>query len=105
MNEVALDTLTLTTFLPLVKTRFRVRLNGGGAIELELLEATPARAGRSAAATDPRSFSLCFAGPAEPILDQRMHRFEHDQIGWFDLFIVQIGKLEGRPQYEALFNR
>jgi hypothetical protein len=105
MNEVALETLTLATFLPLTKTRFRVQIGPGSVVELELTEATGTRGTRPSGAADNVSFSLCFSGPADPVLEQRMHVFEHDQIGRFNLFIVFIGRMAGVPQYEAVFNR
>jgi hypothetical protein len=51
------------------------------------------------------TFSLIFAGPVDRQLRQRIHVFEHDRIGRFDLFIVPVGQKSGFVLYQAIFNR
>ena len=106
MNDLSLDDLTMASFSGVVKTKFRICLAATDVVEAELIET---RAGRSAAPApgQPRyeSFSLLFAAPPVPPLSQRMYRFEHDQLGRFDLFIVPVGYGPGVAHYEAVLNR
>ena len=48
-------------------------------------------------------FSIILHGPLEPVLAQRVYRFEHPAMGLFDIFIVPIGPAAGAMQYEAVF--
>jgi hypothetical protein len=104
MNHISLDTLTLTTFLPLVKTAFRARTNDSAFVEIQLTHALPPRHARPDV-SDHKSFSLLFSGPGDRFLAQGIYSFEHDAIGQFDLFIVPIGRNDGRFEYQAVFNR
>lgn len=50
-------------------------------------------------------FSIVFRGPLDRALSQGLHRFRHDQMGEFELFIVPIKRSAEDYQYEAVFNR
>lgn len=106
MHDISLDDLTMASFSGVVKTKFRIHLSMTEVMEFELIEI---RAGRfatlAAGQPHPESFSLLFAAPPAPTLSQRMYRFEHDQLGRFDLFIVPVGHGHGVAHYEAVFNR
>ena len=100
-----IEQFTRTTFADRIGETFRLHADLE-TIELRLVEATEATltfgerpsppAGRS-------QFSIVFLGPREPILPQRIYRFEHDVLGAFDLFIVPIGPNDAGMQYEAVF--
>ena len=107
MTHVPLDQLTLASFAELLHSQFRVHVGPATVVELELVEATATPNARMEAAADSAlgNFSLIFSGPADRLLAQQMYRFEHPQIGAFDLFIVPIGREEGRLRYQAIFNR
>jgi hypothetical protein len=94
-----LEDFTLATFADRLGETFRAG-KGADALELELVEATAA-AGRQGAGRVP--FSLVFRGPLEPVLPQRIYRFEHHELGAFDLFIVPVGPDETGMRYEAVF--
>lgn len=102
MKDLTLEQLTFAHFSGLLNSRFRVRAGDGIGVELELIEAV-----RDAAAAGGHAdtFSLLFNGPVHPMLSQRIHRFEHDAVGRFDLFIVPVGCNPGGIQYQAIFNR
>jgi hypothetical protein len=79
---------------------FRVFRDDGSALDLELVSITPgpdAGGGRA-------PFSIVFRGSLEPVLPQRIYRFEHDELGSFELFIVPIGPDAAGMQYEAVFS-
>jgi hypothetical protein len=99
--ERPLADLCLRTFTERLGDRFRVCVNSGSA-ELILVDATalPARGN----AERPEPFSILFRGPACPRLDQRIHTFDHDVIGAFQMFIVPVAPDEHGPRYEAVFN-
>lgn len=107
MTNVPLEQLTFATFAELLHTQFRVQAGPTIVVELELVEATATNSARQAAATDfgGESFSLIFSGPADALLAQQMYRFEQSKVGGFDLFIVPIGREQGRLRYQAIFNR
>ena len=109
MNTLTPDQLTLETFAPWVKTKFRTFAETDNFLELELIEAGEiANAGQRQLPIDgPRQemFSLIFAGPVERQLPQQIYGFEHDQVGRFDLFIVPVGQKSGFVLYQAIFNR
>ena len=94
-----LEDFTVTTFAERVGETFRVG-DGPDAVEMELLEANDvprlSEEGRV-------PFSIVFRGPVEPVLPQRIYRFEHDELGSFELFIVPIGPDEAGMQYQAVF--
>jgi hypothetical protein len=95
-----LEDFTVTTFAERLGETFGVG-EGSDAVELRLVEATPHG---SASGGDGRPFSIVFVGPLEPVLPQQIYRFEHEELGGFELFIVAIGPDDGRMQYEAVFS-
>ena len=109
MTQEPDDQLTLQKFSALVGTKFRVHLAAARQIELELAEAAPGPGGNPAGKTGswPRqeNFSLIFIGPLDLPLPQRIYRFEHDQMGAFDVFIVPIAREAQAMKYQAVFNR
>jgi len=109
MNPVPLDQLSLEKLSALVQTKFRVHLDAARQVEFDLVEATACRGnpddGAAAGGLRQESFSLLFQGPPTPLLPQQTYRFEHDQIGEFDLFIVPVGRDAVAIQYQVVFNR
>jgi hypothetical protein len=99
-----LSTARPSDFTSLIGTEFRTTDDSGGAIALELVEATalPPHPG----APRPEPFSLIFRGPADRPLNQGAYPLEHDQLGGHELFLVPIGLgSDGRgPYYQAIFN-
>ena len=108
MNHKPTPELTYDLFARLEKTRFQVLLDEHNRIELELAEVLVLRRGAASAETtrtNPESFSLTFRGPADRLLPQQTHIFEHEKVGRFNLFIVPLGREAGAIQYQAIFNR
>jgi hypothetical protein len=97
-----LEEFTIETFSGRINERFRISADESGVVDAILTEATTADAAEATLGTRV-PFSLVFRGPLEPILPQRIYRFEHDALGEFDLFIVPIGPDESGMQYEAVF--
>ncbi len=112
MKDISLDELSYATLVRELNTRFRVRVTPTLMSELELVEANlaperPASAGQSPGSTVKRErFSLIFRGPKAEPLEQRIHQFEHDGIGRFEMFIVPVVSRDTtRLYYEAIFDR
>jgi hypothetical protein len=97
-----LEEFTIETFSGRIGDRFRIRADESVVVEAILTEATTADAAESTLGRRV-PFALVFRGSFEPILPQRIYRFEHDDLGAFDLFIVPIGPDESGMQYEAVF--
>jgi hypothetical protein len=94
-----LDDLRREQFIPYLNSQFQVG-TGAEPITLELTEVSELRSSRHNEA-----FSLVFRGRNDQYLPQAMYRFQHSQLGEFDLFIVPIGQDPQGFYYEALFNR
>ncbi len=95
------EKLTLAQMTRLVGTQFRVLTAAAEGIELELAQTNskPEPGARF------ECFSLVFKGPVGRMLRQGTYRFEHRQLGGFDLFIVPVGQETGACLYQADFNR
>jgi hypothetical protein len=95
-----LDQLTFDTFAQKLNTQFQVENRAAAIVTMELVEASELPA-------SPRyeAFSIVFCGPAEAFLAQGTYRFQHNNIGAFDLFIVPIRQDQHGFYYEVVFNR
>ena len=83
-----------------LNTKFRICPEGVEKVEAELTNV-------SEHLVSPRQerFSITFRASNETFLAQGLRRFEHDQMGTFDLFIVPIERTDEGTYYEAVFNR
>jgi hypothetical protein len=101
-----LEKLDFQTFAAQLHTVFQVALEGGN-VPLELIEATEGasrQAGKDGMVYE--SFSLFFAGPLQPVLEQRIHSVQHPRIGQFEVFIVPVVSRDpSGMRYECIFNR
>lgn len=100
MDEIGLDQLSAERFAEFVRTKFQVLLQPEIVVSLELIDVSTPTKSQSY-----ERFSLLFNGPLDQPLDQRTYRFEHEQLGSFDLFIVPVGADHEARQYEVVFNR
>jgi hypothetical protein len=98
MNMTAV--LTHEEFSKHLNTMFGIRLSEAQAIQAQLTEV-------SEHLISPRQerFSLIFRTSNDVLIAQGLHRFEHAEMGPFDLFIVPVERNEGGTSYEAVFNR
>jgi hypothetical protein len=78
-----LGNFTVETFRPHLGERFR--LDSEPAMDVELIEAEGVGE-RPFEASGRVPFSLVFRGPLEPVLPQRIYRFENESLGEFELF-------------------
>ena len=99
-----MDDMTSQTFLPHVGSEFRFQgPMGGDDVNLHLTAVRDL--GKQPNAPRGEPFALEFAGPPQPVLDQRIYRLEHDELGVLEIFVVPIGyDAEGNLRYEAVFN-
>lgn len=105
VEYVELEDLHLDTFARQLNTMFRVLDAPAGAAELLLIEATDSGGCCPEKMGGQEHFSLLFRGPDANPLAQHTYRFEHEQVGSFDLFIVPIGWDGEWRHYQAVFNR
>lgn len=101
---VMLADLHADSFAPYVGSRFELDDDGPARPDgLTLAEVQPYGSRSHGARHDP--FGLVFVGPAAPILDQRIHRLRHPDLGVLEIFLVPIGPgPDGQQRYEAIFN-
>jgi len=96
------DVPSLAAFSPCVGEAFRLEVESGDALELELIEAETLPAHEGAPREEP--FCLVFRGPAGCNLPQSMYTLTHGQLGTIPVFLVPIGKKEECLLLEAVFN-
>ena len=107
----AVDQISFPEFSSQVRTRFGVHAGPGRVVELELMEARldpelPQQGRRPALDADYEKFSLIFSGPRRELLEEKCLRFEHDQLGSFELVVLPIfTRKPDRMNYQAVFNR
>jgi len=100
-----LESFTVEMFAGRIGERFTIAADDG-ALEAELVEATALTrtSGHELETPGGRApFSLVFLVPGEPVLPQAIYRFEHDELGIFEIFIVPLGRDETGVRYEAVF--
>src|SRR5690348_15062116 len=97
--DSVLDNFNCQTFTEQLHTRFKVHATPAP-LTMELVEVEERN-------TSPRVevFFLRFQGPPSPWLPQGIHRFEHEKLGAFEIFITAIGTDEKGLLYEAVFQR
>jgi hypothetical protein len=93
-------TLEHEVFSRYLNTTFRISLGEANTLETELVSV-------SEHLLSPRQerFALVFRGPVQPLLNQAIYQFEHDEMGKFSLFIVPLRQDEEGTYYEVCFNR
>jgi hypothetical protein len=107
LSLAMLERFTLDTFAPRAGERFRLHIEGAEPQPLVLQSATaiPVTAWRPEDVAQHRTpFSLLFLGPPTFVLPQAIYRFEHDEIGTFEMFIVPIAQSAEGVSYEAIFS-
>lgn len=95
--------LTEKEFSQHVNTKFRVNLDAENGIDLELVE-VKGYMSKPNEQTGMERFSVYFQGPGEPYLQQMLYKFQHAQIGEFEIFIVPLSRNDQGFRYEAVFN-
>ena len=108
----SLERMSYPALASQVNTTFWVHLPSRRVVKLKLLKAplarpTPATPGcRPPSDVGNEKFSLIFSGPKEALLASAIHRFEHGQLGRFEMHIGQIGTPDAEGvRYEAVFNQ
>ncbi|MCW5851463.1 MAG: hypothetical protein KIT87_15420 [Anaerolineae bacterium] len=91
---------TRDVFAQHLHTPFQVHRPAAPTVTVELVHLTDAPSSPAV-----ESFALLFRGPLSAFLGQGMFRFEHEQMGAADLFIVPVGRDQTGYYYEAVFNR
>jgi hypothetical protein len=97
---MSIESLTQESFAENLNTKFRLPVESGEPLELELIEVTP---GIPLEGTE--RFSLVFRGALGFSLPQSIYHLEHERLGALDIFLVPIARAEDGFRYEAVFNR
>jgi hypothetical protein len=95
-----MDNLSENIFRDNLNTPFSIRRGDADVVELELVEckdlgSTPGQ----------EQFSILFAGPLEPFLQQMTYEMKHETLGEVSIFLVPVRKDAEFMYYEAVFNR
>lgn len=93
--------LSMDSFLAQLHTKFRVSVEPGQIVELELVEVQP----HGDVPGQGERFTATFRGPLDRFLPQQTYHTEHAESGGADIFIVPIRKDGEGIYYEAIFNR
>ena len=86
-------------FAACLHTRFRVTLETGAPLALELVTVSEMQT-----SAWQQSFSIVFQGPAARLIPQHIYKLVHEKLGELDLFLVPIGQQGDAILYEAVFN-
>lgn len=97
-----LEKLNIEDFQKWVNLKFKLKLDSGRALELELVRVTKATE-RELGEEERTPFSAEFLGPESPVLPQSIYPLENDAAGKLDLFLVPVGPESGGMIYEAVF--
>ena len=97
-----LSRLKQEDFVRYLNTAFSIRLSTRIAWKVELYKVTENKAGTLQGF---KNFSIFFRGSHDNSLRQNTYKFEHPQLGNFNLFIGPAGTSGSLKQYEAVFNR
>jgi hypothetical protein len=101
------DLPTRDTFAQCLNDTFAIGVDDSTSLPMALIEVAPLpdhAPGKGASQPSRAPFSLVFRGPKEPVLPQRIYRFEHEHLGDLEIFIVPIGPDDEGMRYEAVFN-
>jgi hypothetical protein len=95
-----LKQLNAQSFREQLHTKFKVNIQGGEPLILELTEVEERN-------DSPRIefFSLHFVGPFTPRLFQQIHRLEHEKLGEVEIFLTAIDADQQGTVYESIFHR
>lgn len=96
------DPYELSTYEPHVGETFRLEFAEHSPVDLTLVEAVPGPWQRPEGGKI--AFRLEFSGPPEPLLEQRMYRMQHPDLGTIEIFIVPVDRDADASTYEAVFN-
>jgi hypothetical protein len=101
-----IEDLAAADFEPLIGSPFHVVPAPGVAVDLVLFEVQrltdERRTPTGAARPGMPAFSLCWYGPVQPFLPQRIYRLEHPVIGPVELFLVPLGPDAVGMRYQAV---
>ena len=105
-RKLMLQELTLNDFSPHLGSKFKLHMDSGRHLDIELVEATPlSMGGARPAHLSPRgAFSIIFFAPSEAELPQQIYRLEHEVLGELEIFLVPIGRAASGLKCEAIFN-
>jgi hypothetical protein len=95
-----LSRLTSESFSENLNTTFEIQVSALNAQELELIEVSKKRAGRSTEA-----FDVFFLGPKKKKFTQGTYMIRHARMGTFPLFVVPVGNGNHGVCYQAVFSR
>lgn len=95
-----IESLTQQEFAANLNTKFTVRAEPVGDIEVELTEVSELKRHPGQ-----EYFSVVVRGPNQVFLNQGLRHFTHSALGEFELFIVPVRQDSNGYYYEAVFNR
>lgn len=106
LPALALGSLTVDVFQSRIGERFRIVPRPEQIVEAELIEARVFGGAAKSSVPDARRrvpFALVFRARPVEALPQRIYRFEHEEIGPYDIFLVPVGPDATGMLYEAIF--
>ena len=101
----ALARLTWDSFYPFIYTDFTFG-RGYNAVSLKLVAMTDSQpVGRKRKNASQENFVMKFQGPYNQLLEQGTYQVNHFNLGDFDLFITNGGRVRREQYYIAVINR
>ena len=104
-STVKLDMVTRDDFARCLGSRFRLHVDSGKPVEVELIAATALASRPPIEGLAKRGpFSIVFRAPRDFLVPQKIYQLQHDKLGTLDIFLVPIGPDAHGMRYEAVFN-
>ena len=100
----SLAMLSWDSFYPFINTEFMFG-EGFNGVSLTLVDMTDSRSSSARSKSRQENFVMKFRGPAKRVLEQRTYRVNHFNLGDFDLFITDGGRVKREQYYIAVINR
>lgn len=94
------EQLSIEMFTDLEDREFIVDVDESHSVGMELLDVKPLKQGSDGR----RPFSLLFRGPDEPVYPEKTYRFEHIELGAYDIPIAPVGSDSEGVRYEAVIS-
>ncbi|MFM9905536.1 MAG: DUF6916 family protein [Pyrinomonadaceae bacterium] len=104
LSQDALSRLTWASFYPFINTDFTFG-EGGNAVSLKLVDMTDTKRVGKRVRKGQESFILKFQGPFDKVLAGKTYQVNHFNLGDFDLFITDGGRVKREQYYVAVINR
>jgi hypothetical protein len=96
--------LTRDIFTGCLGSKFRLHVDSGTFVEVELIETTTLRRNPPGVGAKREPFSIVFRASKDFLVPQKIYKLQHEKVGTLEICLVPIGPDQQGMRYEAIFN-